>query len=262
MRGATMSQLSDVQAFIDESRRVANPEALHDLMLGISREMGFDFFALAHHVDLKPFGTLDTHLVTGEFFAMSNYPQAWVDQFVSGEIVNFDPILLASQRTNVGFGWDQIGEIINVTPAHRMVLERARGLGIGDGFTVPANVPGEFSGSCNFAVSPGCSAPKANFAMAQLVGSFAFQSARKLVLRMRSRSEGPPVQLTDRQIECIVLVARGKTDWEIGRILGISEETVKQHIADARARYDVTKRVQVVMRALFDGLVPISEMLH
>jgi len=58
-----------------------------------------------------------------------------------------------------------------------------------------------------------------------------------------------------------VLVARGKTDWEIGTILGISQETVKRHIADARARYDVTKRTQIVLRALYDGLVPLSEML-
>ena len=257
-----MSQLADVQAFIDRSRGVVRPEELHDLMLGISREMGFAYFALAHHVDFKSFGTFSDHLLTGEFIALSNYPQAWVDQFLSDEIVSFDPILLASQRTNVGFGWDQLGELINLTDAHREVLDRARSLGIGDGFTVPANVPGEFSGSCNFAVDPYRGPPTDNFPMAQLVGSFAFQSARKLVLRMRSLSEGPAVQLTDRQIECIVLVARGKTDWEIGRILGISEETVKQHIADARQRYDVTKRVQVVLRALYDGLVPISEMLN
>ena len=256
-----MSQLSDVQSFIDQSRQVARPEELHDLMRAVSGEMGFDFFALVHHVDLKPFGTLNDHLLTREFFALSNYPQAWIDNFVSDEIVSFDPILLASQRTNVGFGWDQIGELVNLTQAHRDVLDRARQHGVGDGFTVPANVPGEFSGSCNFAVTPERSAARGNYAMAQLVGSFAFQSARKLVMRMRSLSEGPAVQLTDRQIECIVLVARGKTDWEIGRILGISEETVKQHIADARSRYDVPKRVQVVMRALFDGLVPISEML-
>jgi len=36
---------------------------------------------------------------------------------------------------------------------------------------------------------------------------------------------------------------------------------VKRHIADARARYDVPKRAQVLIRALYDGLVPISEMI-
>ena len=117
------------------------------------------------------------------------------------------------------------------------------------------------NGSCNFAVGPKRAAPRDNFSMAQLVGSFAFQAARSMVVRSRGLIARPPVKLTDRQLECIVLVARGKTDWEIGAILGISEETVKRHIADARARYDVPKRMQVVLRALFDGVVPLSEML-
>jgi LuxR family quorum-sensing system transcriptional regulator CciR len=257
-----MTQLADVQAFIDQSRLTANPVDLHALMQDITREMGFDHFALVHHVDLRSYGAFNGHLLTREFVALSDYPQAWTEQYVSNEVVNLDPVLAASQRTNVGFCWDQIGEIMNVSSAQRQVFERGRSLGISDGFTVPANVPGEYSGSCNFVLGSGRSLPREKLAMTQLVGSFAFQAARSMVLHMRSLPGQAPVPLTDRQVECIVLVARGKTDWEIGKILGISEETVKQHIADARQRYDVTKRVQVVLRTLFDGHVPLSEMLN
>jgi LuxR family transcriptional regulator, quorum-sensing system regulator CciR len=260
--GLSMTQLSDVQAFIDQSHRATSPDELHALMQGISLDMGFDYFALAHHVDLRAFGPFDDgQIVTSEFVALSNYPEAWVEEYIRGDVVNFDPRLLASQRTNVGFAWDRIHELIDITPSHRKIIERARKAGIEDGFTVPANIPGELNGSCNFAVGPRRAAPRANFPMAQLVGSFAFQAARSLVERMRGFDAARAVKLTERQLECIVLVARGKTDWEIGKILGISEETVKQHIADARARYDVPKRMQVVLRALYDGLVPLSEML-
>jgi LuxR family transcriptional regulator, quorum-sensing system regulator CciR len=256
-----MSQLSEVQTFIEESRHVASPADLHNLMQGITTDMGFEHFALVHHVDLRHYGRFNDYLLTGEFIALSNYPPAWVEQYISDDVVNFDPRLLASQRTNVGFGWDQLDEIIELTPRHLAVIDRARRAGIEDGFTVPANVPGELNGSCNFAVGPNRPLPRDNFPMAQLVGSFAFQAARGMVIRQRGINTGPPVKLTDRQLECIVLVARGKSDWEIGTILGISEETVKRHIADARARYDVPKRTQVLIRALYDGLVPISEML-
>lgn len=67
--------------------------------------------------------------------------------------------------------------------------------------------------------------------------------------------------LTKRQIQCVSLAGQGKTDWEIGVILGISEETVKRHISEARRHYDVAKRVQVVIRALADGLVSIGELI-
>jgi LuxR family transcriptional regulator, quorum-sensing system regulator CciR len=256
-----MSQLSDVQSFIDKSRKVARPEDLQVLVQDISWEMGFDHYALLHHVDLRPYGPKDGRVVTSEFIALSNYPQYWVDQYVSEEVVNFDPVLLASQRTNVGFGWHQLPELVHLTDMHRQIIESTRKAGLTDGFTVPANVPGELNGSCNFAVACGRTAPRTNYPMAQLAGSFAFQAARTLVERNRGVGTTLPVQLTQRQLECIVLVARGKTDWEIGKILGITEETVKRHIADSRARYDVPKRTQVVLRALYDGLVPLSELL-
>jgi LuxR family transcriptional regulator, quorum-sensing system regulator CciR len=256
-----VTQLSDVQQFIDISRGAKSPDELHGLLHDICQEMGFDYFALLHHVDLREYNDQKDRVLTDEFIALSTYPQYWIDQYLSDEVVNFDPVLLASQRTSVGFGWDQVPKLINFTENHRQIVEKTRQAGIGDGFTVPANVPGELSGSCNFAVKTGSHAPPSSFAMAQLVGSFAFQAARTIVAHSRGFEPFSKVELTERQLECIVLVARGKTDWEIGKILNISEETVKQHIANARERYDVTKRMQVVLRALYDGLVPLSELL-
>ena len=255
-----MGRLNDVQTFIDRSRLTEKPAQLFGLLAAIAGEMQFDHFALVHHVDLRPRGTLHEHAISKDFIALSNYPQAWVDQYISDEIVSNDPVLLASQRTNVGFGWDQVPQMITVTAAHRDITERTRKAGICDGFTVPANIPGQLNGSCNFAVGPARGVPRQNFPMAQLIGSFAFEAANKLVARMRDGPADEPVRLTQRQLECIVLVARGKSDWEIGQILGLSPATVTAYMQDARERYDVPKRIQVVLRALYDGTVPFSEL--
>ena len=257
-----MSSLEDVQGFIDQSRRVASPEELHALLQAISREMGFDHFALVHHVDLRPMGTLVDHLITDDFIVLSDYPQFWVDQYINDAIVTNDPVLLASQKMNVGFAWEAVPDLIKLTPSQREVTERTHRAGLINGFTVPANVPGELNGSCNFAIATGHKLPRKNLPMAQLVGSFAFQAARELVARLRKIDGFEPPRLSQRQLECIILVARGKTDWEIGKILGISEETVKWHLKDARERYDVPKRVQVVLRALFDGQIPLTELIN
>lgn len=255
-----MSKLDDVQSFIDLSRNVTDSNQLYLLMQGIAREMKFDHFALVHHVDLRPMGTITRPIVTQDFVALSDYPQAWMDQYINDDIVSDDPVLLAAQRTNVGFGWDQIGEFITITPAHRNLVEKTRKAGIVDGFTVPANVPGELNGSCNFAMGPGRDAPVQNYKMAQLVGSFAFQAARNLVARMRDIPEQKPVKLSHRELECIVLVAHGKSDWEIGQILGLSESTVTTYIKRARERYGVSSRIQVVLRTLYEGMIPFSEL--
>lgn len=255
-----MSQLADVQKFIDLSRQVSGAGDLDVLMQSISSEMGFDHFALIHHVDLTPFSQSLHHMAGGDLIALSNYPESWIEQYIADDIVSNDPVLLASQRTNVGFRWDEISKLVQVTSAHKEITERTRRAGIMNGFTVPAHVPGEANGSCNFAIGPHKELPAENLAMAQLVGSFAFQAARSLVIATQAPVVNA-VRLTDHQLECVALVARGKSDWEIGRILGITEETVKRHIKDARERYDVPKRVQVVVRAAFDGQLPLSDIV-
>src|SRR3546814_18668895 len=85
----------------------------------------------------------------------------------------------------------------------------------------------------------------------QLVGSFAFEAARKISRIHAPQSECP--SLTERQAECVALVARGKTDWEISQNLGIGQETVIQHVKSARDRYGLTKLPLTDLRSLFEG---------
>lgn len=75
--------------------------------------------------------------------------------------------------------------------------------------------------------------------------------AAKLVSRMRS-----PVELSRREIEVLRLVARGRTNAEIGRELLISEATVKTHLLRAFGKLDVSDRTAAVTAALERGILP------
>ena len=66
---------------------------------------------------------------------------------------------------------------------------------------------------------------------------------------MRAKRKATP-KLTRRQHQCLILVAKGKTDTQIGRLLRISEETVHKHIEVAKKRYRVHSRIRLVVRAL------------
>lgn len=258
-----MSRFDAVQAFVDEARTLHRPSELRGLLDAITKEMGFDYFALIHHVDLSGYSEALTHMEEGELVALGTYPESWIEQYIADNIVANDPVLLASHRTNVGFCWSDIPTLIPVTEAHREIRERTVMAGIDDGFTVPAHVPGEANGSCNFAVATARALPHDNLKMAQLVGGFAFQAARAMVFnafpQAKRAIKGP---LTQRQLECVLYAAKGKSDWEIGQILGISQGTVKRHIEDARAHYEVGSRMQVVMRALFEGQIGLVDALR
>jgi len=258
-----MSRLDAVQAFVDKARSLRRPSELRGLLADITNEMGFDYFALMHHVDLSGYTEALTHMEQGELVALGTYPESWIEHYIADNIVANDPVLLASHRTNMGFCWSEIPALIPVTQAHREIRERTIKAGIGDGFTVPAHVPGEANGSCNFAMARGRALPRDSLKVAQLIGGFAFQAARAMVFnaypKARRPQKGP---LTQRQLECVLFAARGKSDWEIGKILGISPGTVKRHIEDARAHYEVGSRMQVVMRALFEGQIGLVDALR
>lgn len=256
-----MSWRGDVQAFVDQAVTVRTPRTLHDLMDDITREMGFDHFALVHHVDLSGYSSQLRHMINGEMVALSSYPGAWIDHYVASNYVKYDPVLQASQRVAAGFEWARLPTLVALNSDQRELMDRGARAGVVDGFTIPAHVPGEPNGTCHFVVGPGRELPQRNLMMAQVVGSFAFDAARRMVMRAAGGAPAPGRLLSARQRECVILVARGLTDMQIARRLGIQEATVKQHLADARARFGVAKRVQAVIHALAEGQIAIEEVI-
>jgi len=148
--------------------------------------------------------------------------------------------------------------MIPLTRMDRAVLDAAAKQGLGDGFTVPAHVPGEVNGSCSFATAGGRRLQSEHLATAQLVGAFAFEAARRLVKRDHQK-QGDPARFSDRERDCLIWIARGKSDSEIATILGISAETVHQYVKQARANYDAVSRSQLVAHALFSGTISFMD---
>jgi LuxR family quorum-sensing transcriptional regulator LasR/LuxR family quorum-sensing system transcriptional regulator CciR len=61
--------------------------------------------------------------------------------------------------------------------------------------------------------------------------------------------------LTGRERDCLTLCALGKTSWEIGEILGISELTVNSYINNASTKLDANSRIFAVVKAIRLGLI-------
>ena len=241
---------SRVDAFVRDVRELETEEALAGALADVSRDLGFRYFALTHHVDIRH---------SSAAIRIHNYPEGWADWFDGQSLGSTDPVHRATNVTSVGFTWSKLPEMIALTDKDRQILELARREGIGEGFTVPAHVPGEAHGSCSFACVTGERFADEHLALLQLVGAYAFEAARRM---RRSRFSSGPVQLTDRQRDCVIWAARGKSDWEIAQVLGVSEATVGEHLRHAYERYGVGKRTLVTVHALFDGTIGFLDVLR
>lgn len=224
--------------------------AIHHLLDDATRDLGFDYFALIHHTDLRR--------SSPDIVRVDSYPTVWAEHFIGNQLYLDDPVLRAAAMTAIGFPWSAVPTMIKLRGRDRQILESAGREGIGTGFTVPFNVPGERRGSCSFATRSGRGLPTHALPAAQLVGLFAFEAARRL-----SREGCVPTplpRLSRRQRECLILAGQGKSDGVIAQLLGLSENTVANYLAAARARYGVATRVQLVACALFDGEISFVEL--
>jgi LuxR family quorum-sensing system transcriptional regulator CciR len=223
-------------------------QELAGLLNDSARELGFDYFALLHHSSLAS--------QRPGLIRLDTYPTGWEAELAARGLLGSDPVHQASVRTNIGFAWAELPGLVPIGRRGRELLERAKMFGIGDGFTVPVNIPGEPAGSCSFAVRTGAELPVQRLLCAEQLGAHAFRAARRLH-RYTDICRCP--HLSRRERQCVRLLTAGKTDWEIAAILGISVETAHQYVKRARAAYDVVSRAQLVACVLRDAVVSYDE---
>jgi LuxR family transcriptional regulator, quorum-sensing system regulator CciR len=239
-----------VQEFARASREVRDLDQLRELFRQAVRALGFHYFLLQGE--------------TGHAW-LADTPLGWT--MAAGP--SGDAVLATAAQSYAPFLWSDIPRLMALTPGQRAFLDAAFATGVGAAVAVPihrargADAAGsysDFAGCCSFMMKTGIPLPLGSLAAAHFVGALAFDAADNLRQARYTRLRGP--QLTPRQRDCVVLVARGKSDWEIGQLLGISESTAHKHIEDAKRRFRVTTRIQLVVRSLFDARLSFSDIME
>lgn len=244
-------RLFEIAAFEEECRQATTFDQLRSVVDAIVRQFGFRWFALVHNVDLKR--------TTRKALLITTYPGQWVDEILEARLYLEDPVHAACIKTVSGLTWDQIGDYIAPNGRQLSILKRGRAHGLDSGFTMPIRMRDEPDAMFTVACQGNEVISNADRLSARLIGTVAFDQARTLL--------GPdelanvPVALSPRQIDCIDLVAQGKSDWEIGQILGLSRDTVHEYVEGARRRYGVRRRTQLVLRAVRDGHLNIDALI-
>ncbi len=75
------------------------------------------------------------------------------------------------------------------------------------------------------------------------------------VARLLAAGDARPADLTPRERDVLVEVARGRSNREIARELSVSEKTVKTHVSAVLAKLGVQDRTQAALHAVRSGLV-------
>lgn len=248
-----MLLLDLITNFFDAIDLFDSREALRQALSALCDHAGVDYFAIVHHADIDAAGP--------DLIRLHNYPDDFAAFHAEHRLGVRDPAHRMSQLRGSGFLWNSMTRLLPSFDAwDGQILERARRSGIGDGYTKPFHVPGERSGSCSFAVRPGGTFPRRLIPFAEALGSFAFEAARTLNLRKHPtwRHAG---RLSPRERDIVILLGQGMHHKAIAWTLGISLETVTEHLKNARMKFGVSKSAVLIVCSLLSGSITYSEFL-
>lgn len=222
------------------SRRDALKLLFASLVRAAAHE-GFSYVAYSA-VNYEPLESLDDLLPP--VVALS-YPKGWYEVYVSKRYFEIDPILMYAKTSNGPLVWSALQKRRQLSHAQLTLFREAAGFGLVDGISLPL-----FSGNgqidvVSFASNRNRVFPRSALKRLTLLGRLFHEAATCFCWTGEPRSG----RLSGRERECLEWVAQGKSTWEISRILGITERTVKFHVNNAMNKLGSSTRMVAVIRA-------------
>lgn len=208
---------------------------------GLARSLGFDYFAYALRIDIQ--------LVRPHFLVYSGFPQEWVDRYLGENYFERDPVMAQVMHSPLPLVW---GESFFPSEGGRQIWEEAASHGLSHGVSFAVREGRGFAGVFTLARDRAVQLPRQEMAsligQAQMLAGVMHQGVTRLELA-RAVPE-MAVELTDRERECLRWAADGKTAWEIGQILCISERTAVFHLNNCTAKLGAVNKTQAIARAV------------
>lgn len=228
--------------FIEHVKAAQTPEEVCRGLLTLTADFGLTSLVAGTLATGTASSSRDTNRVV-----LCNWPRTWSDTFIAADFRADDPVAaeiaeLQARIRNLGWTMPAQGNGSAALPADLHVRDVVSfSLVAPDGSLVEALLGGDRGYSAS------------DLRRILLVSTYAIGRAIQLV--GNSATAARHARLTAREIECLRWASRGKSEWEIGTILGISEHTSEKHLISARSKLSAANRVQAVAEAIRRGYI-------
>ena len=239
----------DVKSFVLRVRKVTTPAALFGTLEEAAGHAGLEYLAYTALKDHAGYTVAEYPAPA----VMLAYPDSWVGHYFEHGYREIDPVLTHTAAIGVPYLWRWLETLRTLSEAERCILDEAREAGLRQGMTVPLIGFGGTRALVSFATA--AAADRIEVHLGRL-GVFAAIFHVAFVERFGAVRHRPPAEaLTTMETRCLQWIAAGKTSWDIGVILGISEHTVRAYVRTVLRKLDVTNRAMAVARAMQLGLL-------
>ena len=215
-------------------------------VVSFSKRLGFDTVAATL--------VIDHMLADPEFISVDNTPQEFKDAVNNLENGRRDPVMQHCKRQSVPIIW---GQQTYVKSGQGDMWEEQARFGLQNGICLALHMPE--GRHFILGVERDQPMPMAPTELTRIVADLQLFAvhAQDAALRIFTPTSLDPAapSLTPRELETLRWTMEGKTAWEVGNILGITERTAALHVNNATHKLGCVNKHQAVLKALRLGLI-------
>jgi LuxR family quorum sensing-dependent transcriptional regulator len=232
--------------FITESARARDNNEVLACLNTAAKSFGMDCYAISG-IPL-PSERIDP------YFMLNAWPDGWFERYVQQNYVHVDPVIYRTKMSSEAFVWSEALAGKPVSRAAKRVMNEATEFGMFDGYSVPLHSVGGFQAIVTFGARKVELSAEQRGAL-HIISIYAHNRLRSFLDDGSERNAAAVAKVTPREREVILWCAAGKTNWEIGQILGISEKTVQHEIASASRKLNSVNRAQLIAESIRLGII-------
>lgn len=219
-------------------------EQVNTALFTISDKLGFDAFLYRGR-----FQTGGTRYVEQ---IESNYHPSWRQRY-ENEFMQIDPTVTHAYSSLSPLVWS---DDMYTNEEQQSFKKEARRHGIAEGVTFPVHSRNGDVALLSLSLSRSDDEARqharAMLTWGMLLATLTHEAVRRIV---KDQSAARAPKLTKRETEVLRWIAEGKSNWEISRVVNISEHGVSHHVRNILLKFDVTSRHQAVAQAHVFGLL-------
>ncbi len=223
-----------------------NSDGLPDIMKAIASELGISHISYVRYASKRSW---DISVLT----SVVTFPKVWQVRYFLKRYGAVDPVLKQGSAAVMPFDWDTLQ---TDDPVTQNFLADARRHRIGrNGLSIPVRN----RRNAHSLVSFTSDVPRHEWETFKKLNMVELQQLSALINSAASidlKQAETPVQLSQREEQCLIWAARGKTYQEVADIVGVSLGSVKTHLDTARHKLRCINLTHAAAVAVATGVIP------
>jgi LuxR family transcriptional regulator, quorum-sensing system regulator BjaR1 len=175
---------------------------------------------------------------------INDWPLEWANRYFENGYFFKDPTIKRIEMDRSAFVWRDLYVERQLDSAQKQVMNEASDFRLVDGFTISMDTLDGSVVGLSFAGSK-LDISKNSQSSIQMIATYAIARA----LMLKNLVSNPKVTLTARERSALMWAAEGKTRWEIGQLMGITEHGADKHLRSIRAKLGTTTTTYAIAEA-------------